>query len=163
MYQEVKYANIPVRYTCSSYQIPAKVAPVSNQVNHFIIFSSSMESPNCAVDVQTSSSQNQSSTAMTGRGNNENSLNAALAFQLYTAASSRYSTPRNENISLLRDGYATTPVLRPHIRPFSASLPNPNRSRSLSDILDEAIEISNEILLHDRNDDPREVSSLVSQ
>jgi hypothetical protein len=119
-----------------------------------------MESPNCAVALQSASSHPLPPTARTGQEYNENSLNAALLFQLHTSAQSRYITPENESNSVLRDGYASIPTLRPTSRPFSLSLPNPNRSRPLSEILDEAINISNEFLFNDSNDDQRVVPSL---
>lgn len=122
-----------------------------------------MESPNCAVALQSTSSHPLPPIARTGREYNENSLNAALAFQLHTSAQSRYITPENESNSVLRHGYASIPTLRPTSRPFSTSLPNPNRSRPLTDILDEAINISNEVLFNESYDDQRVVSSLIQQ
>ena len=111
-----------------------------------------MESPNCAVAVQSASFRPLpvSSTTQTGREYNENSLNAALACHLYTN-----NTPRNVSSNVLRNDYGR--------RPFSMSLPPTIRSRPLSDILDEAIKISDVILLHDSINYPREVSSLQQQ
>ena len=118
-----------------------------------------MESPNCAVAVQSTLSQPLSSIAWTGREYNENSLNAALAHRLYTSTPSRDDSLR----SVLRDGMAVAPAPRPNIRTLSETLPYPNRSRPLSDILDEAINISNEILLQDSYGDSRVVSPLLLQ
>jgi hypothetical protein len=128
-----------------------------------IILSSSMEFPNCTVAIQSSSPHPLSSTARNGRECNENSLNAALAFQLYASASARYNALQDERSDVLRDGYAVTPTLQSHSRPYVSSLPYPQHSRPLSDILDEAINISNEILLQDRNGDPRVTSTLLLQ
>ncbi len=124
-----------------------------------------MEFPSCAASVRaTSPSQPQTSNTRTGRVHNENSLNAALTFQLYTtSATSRYPFPRDGSNAVSRDEFAAMPF-RPHSRTFtSSSESNANRSRQLAAILDEAINLSNEFLLHDSNDDPRVSSSLLAQ
>lgn len=118
-----------------------------------------MEYRNCAAGVAQSTPppHPMNSTSRTGRAYNENSLNAALAFQLYTSASYRYDSPRSETSSELNDDFDVTP-LRPY-RPFRTSMYSPNSTSPLSDILDEAINISNEILLQSRDDAPRVLSS----
>lgn len=119
-----------------------------------------MEPPNCAVAVRSTVSHPVSS-ASRSREYNENSLNAALSFQLYASASSRYNSLQTENGSVLRDGYLAAPVFPSHNRPFITTLPSPNHPRDISDILDEAINLSNDLLLEDINNDPRVVSSFL--
>ena len=118
-----------------------------------------MEYRNCAAGVAQSTppSQPMNSTSLIERSYNGNSLNAALAFQLYTSASYRYDLPRSETNNELSDDFDVTPLRQ--YRPFRTSMQSPNSTRELSDILDEAINISNEILLQNCDDAPRVLSS----
>lgn len=123
-----------------------------------------MEFTSCSASARvTSPSQPLAPNARTGRLYNENSLNAALTFQLYTSATSRFYFPREGSNTVSRDEFAAMP-LRPHSLTFtSSSESSADRPRQLAAILDEAINISNEFLLLSSNDDPRVSPSLLAQ